>query len=55
MHNVSTNNRVRILSDNDKPVGKPVNLDAIPADLKTHDQWCLWKWEHRNDRWTKVP
>lgn len=27
----------------------------IPEDLAAFDNWVPWRWEHRNDRWTKAP
>src|SRR5215217_2450700 len=26
-----------------------------PSGLKLREQWLVWRWEKRNDKWTKVP
>ena len=31
------------------------NWDNIPADLTVLRQWVLWRYERRNDQWTKPP
>lgn len=28
---------------------------AIPAELRAHAQWVLWRWELRENKWTKSP
>src|SRR5205807_123348 len=33
----------------------PPDVDRIPADLKTRDQWVVWRSEMRNGKATKVP
>ena len=39
----------------EKPSTLPVNPDGIPAELKARPQWVCWRWQRRNERWTKVP
>jgi hypothetical protein len=31
------------------------NLPAALAPLTTLDNWCVWKWAQKNNKWTKVP
>lgn len=37
------------------PTAGVVNLDAIPLSLKSLPQWCLWRYETRGAKPTKVP
>ena len=37
------------------PPTVPVDLDAIPAELRALDRWVVWQWELRGDKWTKPP
>ena len=30
-------------------------IDRIPLELRERAQWVCWKYEQRDDRWTKVP
>lgn len=30
-------------------------LRRLPDHIKRHPYFCLWKWEYRDNRWTKVP
>ena len=30
-------------------------LRRLPDHIKRHPYFCLWKWEYKNNRWTKVP
>jgi hypothetical protein len=39
----------------ERPKRLPVNAEAIPEELKTLPQWCLWNWEQRERKWTKPP
>lgn len=44
----------------EKPELLPVIAENIPAELKEHDHWLLWKWKDEKDRkggvkWTKIP
>jgi putative DNA primase/helicase len=39
----------------DKPAQLEIKHENIPRELKEKDQWCLWKWELRDGRWTKPP
>jgi putative DNA primase/helicase len=39
----------------DKPARIEILYDNIPQELKALPQWCLWKWEQRDKRWTKPP
>lgn len=32
-----------------------VRPEGIPAELKRHDRWCLWRLEQQNSRWKKQP
>lgn len=32
-----------------------VNLENIPEYLKENARWCLWKYEIRNNKKTKIP
>jgi len=40
-------------------MGKPEQVSVItqniPDELKEKKRWLVWKWEHRNDKWTKPP
>ena len=36
-----------------RPSALQVRSEAIPADLRSHDQWVLWQAEERDGRWTK--
>jgi hypothetical protein len=38
-----------------KPVPLPVRPDGIPAELRDRLQWVTWKFDPRQDKWTKVP
>ena len=38
-----------------RPVALPVLFDAIPAELRALNQWVVWKYEFRDERWTKPP
>ena len=33
----------------------PINVDAIPAELRASNQWVLWRYEDREGKPTKVP
>ena len=37
------------------PFTLPVRDAAIPAALRERQQWVVWQWERREDKWTKVP
>jgi hypothetical protein len=37
------------------PDALSVRVDAIPTALAERAQWVAWRWERRDDRWTKVP
>jgi primase-polymerase (primpol)-like protein len=39
----------------DHPCRLEVIHENIPAILKEEGQWCLWRWELRDGRWTKPP
>jgi putative DNA primase/helicase len=38
-----------------KPVALAVIHDNIPAELRAKNQWVMWRYECRDDRWTKPP
>jgi hypothetical protein len=38
-----------------KPVALPVNPAGLPACLKERPQWVAWRYQWRDDHWTKVP
>ncbi|MGN8064386.1 phage NrS-1 polymerase family protein [Ralstonia sp. 22111] len=39
-----------------KPEVVPVNFDGIPASLRNHPHWVLWRFEQtENGKWTKPP
>lgn len=39
-----------------KPEVLPVNFDGIPASLRNHPHWVLWRYElTEKDKWTKPP
>ncbi len=37
------------------PLALPVEEGAIPDELRGRPQWVAWRWELRQDRWTKPP
>ena len=37
------------------PQALPVIFENIPAELRDHGQWALWRYERRNGKWTKPP
>ena len=37
------------------PEALPVVVGNIPPELKERDQWAAWRWECRDDKWTKPP
>ena len=39
----------------ERPKALAVLADNIPAEMKARKQWCLWRYEFRHERWTKVP
>lgn len=39
----------------DKPKSLKVNPNTIPSELRTLNQWVVWKWEYRKGKWTKPP
>lgn len=39
----------------EKPVTMPVQGDKLPADMKTHKRWVLWRWIWRDTKWDKPP
>ena len=39
----------------DAPNTIPPAFDNIPGDLTCLDHWVLWRWQQRNDKWTKPP
>lgn len=40
---------------NAAPFALPVVPGNIPGQLQTRHQWVVWKWEQRDDKWTKIP
>lgn len=38
-----------------RPQRPALNSETVPDELRTHDQWVTWRYEWREDRWTKVP
>lgn len=38
-----------------RPARSVVCPEAIPAALKTRFQWVVWRYEQRDEKWTKVP
>jgi len=32
-----------------------LNVNAIPTELKFLDHWVVWRWDKRNEKWTKPP
>ncbi|MGB9662738.1 MAG: hypothetical protein ACPL5F_12140 [Moorellaceae bacterium] len=38
-----------------KPPKCAVRPEAIPVELKELSRWILWRYEHRDNRWSKVP
>ena len=38
-----------------KPTTPAPIIETIPDELCFRKQWCAWKWEFVNERWTKVP
>ena len=38
-----------------RPIALPVSPDPIPADLKASPQFVGWRYEWRDDKWTKPP
>ena len=38
-----------------KPKVDKVNLENIPVEMKGMENWCLWRYELRHGKWTKVP
>lgn len=38
-----------------RPTPIAANYDHIPGELCERRQWVIWRHEHRDGRWTKVP
>ena len=38
-----------------KPERLPVRAEAIPEEIKSLPQWCLWLWKQHDGNWTKPP
>jgi putative DNA primase/helicase len=40
-----------------KPAAMPLNVDAVPAELKAIPQWCgfRWGWKPKENKWDKPP
>jgi primase-polymerase (primpol)-like protein len=38
-----------------RPAPLRVEPAGIPQALKTARRWMIWRYEHRNGKWTKVP
>ena len=39
----------------DAPNAPPPIADIIPAELKDREQWVVWRYQKKGDKWTKVP
>ena len=39
----------------DKPHSVPVIVDQVPDELKQLRQWVVWRYTHRDGKWTKPP
>ena len=37
------------------PVALPVRAESIPSELQRRDRWLIWRYEPRDDHYTKVP
>ncbi len=44
-----------ILRPYDRPRAPAPDVSAIPVELANLNQWVLWRYELKNDRWTKLP
>jgi hypothetical protein len=42
-------------SKNETPARLPLKIETIPQEIKDSPQWCLWRWEQREGKWTKPP
>lgn len=38
-----------------RPTALPVRFDAIPAELRAIPRWVMWRYEVRDNKWTKPP
>lgn len=51
--------RTSIRSSSPDPSPRPerttIHIDHIPPLMKAETRWVAWRYEHKDDRWTKVP
>jgi energy-coupling factor transporter ATP-binding protein EcfA2 len=38
-----------------RPTVEGPSVDSVPSEMRTRDQWVLWRFEWKDDAWSKVP